>query len=69
MGLLAMGADACAGLLSEEEEAGLEAGMRELGRAFHAIHLEHVPTRTQYQLQSHYYNVWKLRATPRSRAW
>lgn len=49
MGLLAMGAGACS--LTAEEEAGLEAGMAEFGREFHAIRLEHVPTRSVFELQ------------------
>ena len=69
MGLLAMGASAHAGLLSSEEEAALEAGMREHGRAFHAIQKEFVPRVRVPDLQNYYFNVWKLRATPRSRAW
>ncbi|KAI3435695.1 hypothetical protein D9Q98_001753 [Chlorella vulgaris] len=69
MGLLCMGAEARGSQLSDAEEAGFEAGMREFGRAFHSIRQELVPGRTVAQLQSYYYNVWKLRATPRSRAW
>lgn len=69
LGLLAMGSDAHQGLLSDEEEATLEAGMREFGRAFHTIQLENVPSRTVFELIDYYYNVWKLHRTPRSRAW
>ena len=69
LGLLAMGSHACGGLLGDEEEAGLEAGMREFGRAFHTIQAEQVPGRSVFDLQNYYYNVWKLRSTPRSRAW
>jgi hypothetical protein len=113
-GLLAMGSAACALLLSGEEEAAVEAGMREHGRAFRRIREERVPARSVLDLQNFYYNVssswlhapaararmllgwlpgslwpagqpatglgltmppsacmqvWKLRATPRSRAW
>jgi hypothetical protein len=69
LGLVSMGATACSGLLIDAEEAALDEGMREFGRAFHTIQAERVPTRSVFDLQNFYYNVWKLRATPRSRAW
>ncbi|KAL4458270.1 hypothetical protein ABPG75_013135 [Micractinium tetrahymenae] len=67
MGLLSMGSGACS--LTAEEEAGLEAGMLEFGREFHTIRLEHVPTRSVFDLQNYYFNVWKLQATQRSKDW
>jgi hypothetical protein len=69
LGLLAMGADAYAGLLSDGEEAALEAGMREHGRAFRRLATLAVPGRSAFELQNYYYNVWKLRASARSSAW
>lgn len=57
LGLLACGAAACSALLSETEEAALEAGMREFGRAFHTIRAELLPGRTVFELQNYYYNV------------
>lgn len=69
LGLLSCGADALRGLLSEGEEAALEAGMREFGRAFHTIRAELLPGRTPFDLHNYYYNVWKLRATPAAAAW
>lgn len=56
-GLLAMGSAACALLLSGEEEAAVEAGMREHGRAFRRIREERVPARSVLDLQNFYYNV------------
>ena len=69
LGLLSAGAAACAGLLGGGEEAALEAGMREFGRAFHTIRAELLPGRTPFDLHNYYYNVWKLRATPAAAAW
>lgn len=57
MGLLACGAGAYSALLSEGEEAALEAGMREFGRAFHTIRAELLPGRTVFDLQNYYFNV------------
>ena len=51
MGVLSCGRAAFAGLLSEGEEAALEAGMREFGRAFHTIRAEALPQHTVYDLQ------------------
>ena len=70
MGLLRMGRAACAGLLSDAQEGELDAGMRALGgHAFGAIQRQRLPDATPFQLHDYYYNVWKLRATPRSRDW
>lgn len=49
VGLLSMGSTAYS--LTAEEEAALEAGMREFGRDFRTIRLEHVPTRSVHDLQ------------------
>ena len=60
MGLLSCGAAACCALLNETEEAALEAGMREFGRAFHTIRAELLPGRTVFELQNYYYNVRRV---------
>lgn len=57
LGLLSMGCAAFGGLLNETEEAALEAGMREFGRAFHTIQAELLPGRSVFDLQNYYFNV------------
>ncbi|KAI7840162.1 hypothetical protein COHA_005945 [Chlorella ohadii] len=69
MGVLSSGAAAYSQLLNETEEAAFEAGMREFGRTFHTIQAEMLPSRTVFDLQNYYFNVWKLQATPRAKAW
>ena len=68
LGLDTMGT-AYIGTLSADEETLLHAGLKEHGREFHAVRLEFVPTRTVHELINHYYNVWKLKATPQARHW
>ncbi|PRW59696.1 hypothetical protein C2E21_1393 [Chlorella sorokiniana] len=69
MGVLSSGAAAFSQLLNDTEEAAFEAGMREFGRTFHTIRAEMLPERTVFDLQNYYFNVWKLQATPRAKAW
>ena len=48
-----------------------QAGLRRFGKDFHAIcrSMPALAARTGAVLVRYYYGVWKLRATPRARAW
>ena len=68
LGLEGMGAGYAA-RFGDEEEAALHSGLAAYGRDFHAISQDYAPTLTPASLAGYYYNVLKLRATPRAVAW
>ena len=54
---------------SEEEAAAFEAGLDAHGRRFDLVHVHMLPHRSERELVSFFYDVWKTRSTPRARAW
>lgn len=68
LGLEGMGAGYAA-RFGEEEEAALHSGLAAYGRDFHGISQDYVPALSPASLAGYYYNVLKLRATPRAVAW
>lgn len=54
---------------SEEEAAAFEAGLDAHGRRFDLVHAHMLPHRSERELVSFFYDVWKTRSTPRARAW
>ena len=54
---------------SEQEAAAFEAGLDAHGRRFDLVHAHMLPHRSERELVSFFYDVWKTRSTPRARAW
>lgn len=68
LGLLSMGPCSSQRLRVEEEVHYLE-GMKEHGRDFYKIKLNHLPQRTVRDMAAHYYDIWKQRCSSSAKDW